>query len=604
MLHVRLASTSSAPFLVATFLSLALLSAVAGCARPGGTTGRDAGRFDGGRLDGAGIEGGGPGVDVLCGPASAACCAGGTCELGLRCTAGSCCVQAGSATRCTAAADCCRGLSCTGGVCCAARSASCSGSGDCCTGLVCSGGACLSPDDGDLPGMDGCGGSGGVCCSGFTCRSGLVCDSTTGRCGGCGEAGQHCCDGSSPCVGSGLVCDATSGNCVAIPDPADRCGRIDGPCCTDDGMPGGTNCEGDMRCVAGTCLNPDDEGGMGQPCGPRGGCDGGLICDHTMSNTCQPTPDDCGRDMMMCCDTGGTAGSCEGSLNCQFMSCTTCQGPSLSCVLGGILPGQTCCNGAVCRPSPLLPRCCMGQMGACTNSLDCCGFMQCRDGMCQGGTMGSYCIDSSECAEGLVCTGATGLPPPLGTGFSCQPAEMCTDAGTSCEMSGGCCDGLTCGAAPNSTERPRPTVCCAGGATSCETNDDCCGDMPCMDGECQCQTLDETCWRDSECCNGLGCVAGGCQDVSSCRRPGDASVACTVRADCCQNLDCLLTEFGGTTTECCAGGGSPCETDRDCCGAMACEMGECACHGLGDTCANDTDCCGLAFCTDGTCVDH
>ena len=128
--------------------------------------------------------------------------------------------------------------------------------------------------------------------------------------------------------------------------------------------------------------------------------------------------------------------------------------------------------------------------------------------------------------------------------------------------------------------------------------------MPCMDGECACRTLDQTCWRDSECCNGLGCVAGGCQDVSDCRRPGDASVMCTVRADCCQNLDCLLPTFGATMTECCAGGGSPCETDRDCCGAMACEMGECACHGLGDDCANDTDCCGLAFCTDGTCVDR
>ncbi len=594
MLHARFASASPFPFLTPRLLTVALMCLVAaGCARPGGVTGRDGGDSGEDRLDaGGGREGGIP-VDVVCGPAGETCCAGGTCELGLRCTADRCCVQAGSTTLCHSAGDCCRGLSCSGGVCCAARSAACSGSSDCCTGLVCSGGACLSPDDGDLPGMDGCGGSGGMCCAGFTCRSGLVCDATSGHCGGCGESGQHCCDGSSPCVGTGLVCDASSGNCVVIPDPADRCGRIDGPCCTDDRMPGGTNCEGDLRCVAGTCLDPDDEGGMGQPCGPRGGCDSGLLCDHTMSNTCQPTPDDCGRDMMMCCDTGGTAGSCEGSLNCQFMSCTTCQGPSLTCVLGGILPGQQCCNGAVCRPAPLLPRCCMGEMGACTNSLDCCGFMQCQDGMCQGGRMGSLCIDSSECGAGLICHN-----------FTCQTEVMCTDAGASCAMSGGCCDGLTCGAQPDTTTRPRPSVCCAGGSTSCTGDGDCCGDMRCVGGECACRILNATCWHDSECCNGLGCVAGTCQDISSCRRPGDASVACTGRTDCCETLSCMAESVGSSRTECCIGTGLLCAENRDCCGETTCVDGLCQCQALGQPCANplDFECCAPGLCVSGTCT--
>lgn len=575
---------------------IALAVTAYGCARPnannrmdGSTPGDDGGRE---RMDG-----GVPGVDTVCGPAGEACCAGSTCELGLRCTRGACCLEANSSTQCSTASDCCAGLTCTNRVCCAGRSSTCTGSGDCCSGLVCSHGVCLNPDGGDLPGMEGCGGPGGVCCAGFTCRSGQVCNSTTGHCEGCGEEGGHCCDGETSCVSASLVCNPMTGNCERAPDPENRCGRIDGPCCGADGVsPGTESCEGDLVCTSGMCSDPTDSGGMGQPCSPRGGCDAGLMCDHT-NNQCTMTPEDCGHDSQMCCDTGATAESCDGNQHCQFGMCSTCQGPSLTCILGGILPGQTCCNGSVCRPAPLLPRCCVGQDQPCTNSLDCCGFMMCMNGMCQAGRENSFCIDSSECGDGLTCQT-----------FQCKPDPMatCMPAGQMCEATNSCCSGFTCGVSSDSTVAQRPQVCCTASGGACQSASDCCGEMMCTEGMCECRGMDETCFRDAECCTGLGCVAGACQDVSSCSRPnemGGTAPTCASRDDCCIGLDCLLPMAGAdpSASTCCQEGMSPCDSDEQCCGEMTCTDGRCLCRDEGASCANDIDCCGSFVCTNGHC---
>ena len=557
-----------------------------------------------GNVDGSSnIDGSRP-SDTVCGPAGMHCCAGNTCELGLRCSSGTCCVQAHSPTRCTSAADCCQGLTCTAQTCCAGRSSTCTGSADCCSGLVCSMGVCMSPSMGDPVGMSGCGAPGAVCCTGFTCLSGHVCNATTGHCEGCGTAGMRCCDGATACADTSLVCNARTGNCETAPDPTMRCGRIDGPCCAADGVsPGGTNCEGGLVCTAGTCSNSHDTGGPGQPCNPRGGCAMGNICNHTM-NTCMPMPDNCGADMMMCCDTGGGTMGCGGSEHCQFGMCSSCVGPSLSCLLGGILPGQTCCNGSVCRPAPLVPRCCVGQGQMCTNSLDCCGLMQCSGGMCQAGRMGSLCIDSSECGMGLVCHL-----------FMCQPdpMAMCAPQGQMCTGAAGCCTGYTCGVSHSATMTTAPTVCCTAHGGSCANEDECCGHMPCTNNMCACLDIDMPCFRDPECCDSgtnmatgatgaLGCVAGACQITDHCKRPGMANVNCTGRADCCQGLDCLIGHSGGTQTVCCQEGMSPCQHDADCCGTMTCTMGRCTCQAVGRRCSNDIDCCGAATCQAGTCA--
>src|SRR5690606_33270147 len=92
------------------------LASIAGCASGDSDPTRDAGGFDGARNDSM-I----PGSDVVCGTGGNACCAGRTCELGLRCGTGDlCCTQPGGPP-CDSASDCCRGLACEAGNCCTPR---------------------------------------------------------------------------------------------------------------------------------------------------------------------------------------------------------------------------------------------------------------------------------------------------------------------------------------------------------------------------------------------------------------------------------------------------------------------------------------------------
>lgn len=602
----------------AVFLALLALAAVlaAGCAN--GNRNRDAGSVLVER------DGELPPPTGVCGPTGERCCAGSTCELGLRCSRDVCCIVAGSATRCTSANDCCTGLTCNSGVCSTPRGGTCTGSADCASGLVCSMGVCRSPET-DLPpdttpcgggapcaggetcvggSCETCGGASGACCAGFTCRSGLVCNG--GTCAACGGEGQSCCDGATPCTSTMLGCTRGTGTtsmCTRIPSPEEACGTIDRPACGMDGTPVAPGsgcamavCEGDLRCVEGMCLNPDDEGGEDQPCGPRGGCDGMLICTYGGDvPICRPTPDGCGRDMQMCCDTGSTSGgSCEGALHCQTGGCTTCAGPSITCVLGGLLPGQQCCNGAVCRPAPLIPRCCVGEGETCVNSADCCGFMMCQDGMCQAGRSGSFCIDSSECADGLECRL-----------FTCQAAEECIEPNTAC-TGGTCCTGLAC--APDVDAEapvfPPENRCCSGGGASCDDSFDCCGQMFCNGGLCECIGEDGPCWSDVDCCdepNEMSCVVGTCQSTEGC---GLENTRCPAGPDDCCGLDCRPDTWADTAAtdryECCSN--NRCFDSEDCCGEMLCVEGSCASRAIGETCAYDLDCQGGTVCTDGHCA--
>ncbi|MCA9609634.1 MAG: hypothetical protein KC619_28745 [Myxococcales bacterium] len=561
-------------------LAAVLSMAVAGCAdnpgagRDGSTTGMD-GSLPPDRDAGPNPTGG------PCGTAGGACCAPGRiCELGLDCGRGDvCCIASGSGASCSAASDCCRGLACQTGRCCAPRTASCTGSSDCCEGLLCSAGVCAAPEDVDsMP--DTCGRPGQRCCDGFTCRDEGVC--IEGTCTGCGGEGDRCCDGSSPCTSPTLACDVTSATCVNA-DPATACGEIDNACCP--GLDGAlTDCSGELVCRGGTCLRPDDTGFMGAPCSTRGTCDPGLVCDHRMdpSGLCETPPDDCGRDGQMCCDLGGSEGSCQGSFHCQFGSCTDCRGPSLTCLLGGLLPGQECCSGSVCRPAPLIPRCCMGQGGACENSLDCCGLMFCGgDGMCQCGSDGSFCIDSSECCEGSTCQT-----------FMCRPAEtmtMCLEERASCTSSSECCAGLSCSETRTEPTAPPVRQCCSGGSTACEENEDCCGRMLCEDGECQCIERDGLCDRDIECCGDDICLAGSCQDGMGCQRETET---CDPTAnECCGALRCARS-IRESSHSCCVDRGVRCRTAADCCGNMTCDMTTETCTAVptGMPCDSVNDC--------------
>jgi hypothetical protein len=568
----------------AAVFSLSILLSFAGCAnnpnpRVDGSSGIDGSSPDGGVASGP------------CGGAGASCCVGRICELGLTCGRGDVCrIEPGSSTLCDSASDCDLGLACEAERCCAPRTAACSASSDCCTGLLCSEGTCQTATDID-PTMPDCGTPGGVCCAGFTCRDEGVCDNTTGRCEACGQAGQRCCDGATPCTSASLSCElmrdaggVVSTQCVDPMDPSRRCGDVDQPCCDGaTGMP--TDCSGGLTCVTSAggsmCLTPTDTGMMGEPCGPRDTCNAGLVCDRrtTPSGVCEMAPDDCGMNGMMCCDLGGSERACTGGLHCQFNECSMCRGPSLTCLLGGLLPGEQCCAGSTCRPAPLIPRCCMGDGGSCENSLDCCGLMQCNDGMCSCSREGSFCLDSSECCDGFVCDF-----------FQCrmETAEtMCKEGREACTSGSECCSGLACSETRTEPTAPPVRQCCSGGGTSCTTHEDCCGQMNCEDGECQCVTETGLCDRDIECCNGeggpmLACITGSCEVAEGCQRETQTCDP-LVLGSCCAQLRCD-TSRRESASRCCADQGNRCRSSSECCGGMQCMNEECQCIAQGQTC--------------------
>lgn len=548
------------PSLSFAVLPLVCLLALSACATGKGTP--DGGRRDGSVLTDGQVLPDGSGPRPRCGTVGGGCCTGRTCELGLSCGRGDQCCAIPGGARCTAASDCCVGYACTGGECVAPAGSGCHGSSDCAHGLVCDAGRCVSPPTDPGTGMPACGSVGGTCCAGFTCSAGSVC--STGTCASCGGTGQPCCDGATGCTGS-LAC--MGGSCVA----PTACGDDGQPCCA----PGAT-CSGGLDCTGGTCGSVATAGGMGEPCRPRNVCDEGFVCDPMMRQ-CVTVPDTCGTDGQMCCPPA-TAGTCSGALSCESGACSTCKGPSISCLLGG-LPGQECCAGAVCRPAPFIPRCCQGEGNPCTNSLDCCGFMSCTDGMCTASTEGTFCIDSSECADGLICDS-----------FQCTPGmSMCVDPGTACGAMGAaaCCGGLSCREITQGTD----PLCCAEKEGSCQVATDCCGKMLCTDGACACQTEIQTCTEDGDCCDGLICVVGSCTADNGCQRE---RTDCMTDSQCCGLLVCGLQEDGNRT--CCATDSDPCVTTEDCCGLMQCVENSCSCRMSGDPCAGDRDCCGASTC--------
>lgn len=575
MLNRRLRLHRSNVLAVSGLLAVAAV-AVSGC-NGGSSEGPMAG------MDGAvsGQDSGSVPRGGACGFAAEACCAGRACEVGLGCSASHiCCIQAGGGGHCDSASDCCRGLACRGGACCAPRTAACGGSNDCCAGLVCAGGICQSRAD--VGGPDGCGVLGAECCADETCVAGAVC--RTGMCAACGEEDQPCCDGATACVGS-LACDLTSRTCLSV-EGAGACGELGNACCAPPGGGEPSECSGGFVCEGGICVLPVEVGGDGQPCGPRGRCGPGLVCDRSSDATgvCTTPPGGCGRNGEACCSLGDGEGECGGLLGCDSGSCVECRGASSSCA-----SGEDCCDGTVCRPSPSLMRCCRGAGGACENSLDCCGMMRCgAGGTCQCGGEDSFCLDSSECCSGLTCEE-----------FQCRPAgPVCADAGTTtCEESSQCCGGLAC-----SEVRPTPTAapvrqCCAGGATACEEDGECCGRMECEGGECQCVPKDGLCDRDLECCQSDGhefiCVAGACASGTGCVRPGGT---CNVGTDCCGGLRCD-SPLIDRDRRCCAQVDARCLEDSDCCGGSTCSENEtCQCVPAGGTCETRLDCCTGATC--------
>jgi hypothetical protein len=208
------------------------------------------------------------------------------------------------------------------------------------------------------------------------------------------------------------------------------------------------------------------------------------------------------------------------------------------------------------------------------------------DGTCQCGSEGSFCLDSSECCDGLTCDT-----------FQCQPeGPMCEETGAACESSSECCGGLACSETRSEPTAPPVRQCCAGGSTSCEEDEDCCGRMACEGGECECVGEGGLCDRDIECCEVDGedyiCVAGACASGDGCARETEScSADGSTEPMCCGGLRCdaPLTD---RDSRCCASLGNRCRNDMDCCGRSTCGEDEtCQCVPEGSPCETRLECC-------------
>jgi hypothetical protein len=161
------------------------------------------------------------------------------------------------------------------------------------------------------------------------------------------------------------------------------------------------------------------------------------------------------------------------------------------------------------------------------------------------------------------------IPISVSVGVAAQNASMdaAADAGTA--LSNPCCGTMTCAA--------------SGGAPG---------------SYCICRGSGETCASNFDCCPGTLCTSGRCAaSTTTCFGPGDMR-ACTGDTQCCGGLRCARL-LGNQ--RCCTGPGSACRSSIDCCGAMLCVAGRCACRNRDQSCEQDIDCC-AGRCVSNRCV--
>lgn len=195
------------------------------------------------------------------------------------------------------------------------------------------------------------------------------------------------------------------------------------------------------------------------------------------------------------------------------------------------------------------------------------------------------------------CCTLRGRPNPR---CSCDGNECCKPAGTDCDNSSQCCDGLAC-------------------------NNGVCGTTPfcvpltCADFSEQCGTFDDGCQGEIDCtCPGGGCCNGVCMDGAACCRANDCPrQLCQDRA--CAGGTCTYTpvddndpgplcvgqgRFCCNGDECCTAA-QVC-TDAGCCTPLTCADFPGQCGAFADGCGGQTAMCTCPNPTDtceaGTCV--
>ncbi len=229
----------------------------------------------------------------------------------------------------------------------------------------------------------------------------------------------------------------------------------------------------------------------------------------------------------------------------------------------------------------------------CRHDEQCCSG-RCRNGWCAGG--GGSCPGGKERC-GAACVDTRADPKHCGgCDRRCAAGQACRNGVCTCDADrcAGCCDGRTCLAVANQTDRR-----CGTGGASCEPcgcGSDCCGGVCCA--------ADAVCYRGECCtpdCAGEACGAGGRDakcGVASCGTcPAgevcvDGACADVCPGSCPQECNCLVSPRGDPN--CVLSTGSACTAacgdDGDCCAGETCAAaagvcgGRFTCYALGVAC--------------------
>jgi hypothetical protein len=253
--------------------------------------------------------------------------------------------------------------------------------------------------------------------------------------------------------------------------------------------------------------------------------------------------------------------------------------------------------------------------GECSSSSDCTKGQHCL-GVChdQCPNEGCYgqctagCLQTSECATGLVCQPSTPrlvcselvdgtsrlgqCVPPCSPSAKCSathcPNSVCQSDGTCavaplCRADGDCDAGLVCG--HNQTVDPcAPAEICVAG---CRSSADCDAGMTCRNASCsslQCETFRE-CDAGFACTSAGTCVSGvgpPCDKSQDC----DAGLACTSDGRCQPGSACVCDSDCDAGLTCVSRG--RCVAAVSCAVSLSCASG-CACSGI-STCGDELLC--------------
>jgi hypothetical protein len=228
-----------------------------------------------------------------------------------------------------------------------------------------------------------CGNTAFPTCGGGTCAAGQVCQAV--------DIGCQCVPSGSPCSGCNLGPCPPNKTCGGI-DPIAGCGRS---CCggLHQACSGDADCCNFQPCQSGECCRADQLN-----CISDSDCCGGRCSD----GFCRTCPTTCSGSGDMCCaDSDCCAGP---GLLCNRTTCATCRSNGLQCSAPGFT--AECCGGRCA----FTLRCCASTTpgGTCSHSVDCCPLGSntapfCFNGVCSCQGAGTQCNDSSSCCDGLQC---------------------------------------------------------------------------------------------------------------------------------------------------------------------------------------------------------